>query len=299
MRVPHSRRLRLRLLSAARRPSRRKALASRSASGLTLLEMLVVFVLASLVGTLLIQGAGFFLGQYDTVKRIGREASSEALQQRWFATTVHAMVPYLAPDRSFVGESNFFQGITVQPLRATPGIPAAARWSILAGEAGATVVYAEQPPRCQPPLRSPNEPSTQVPAIVGPPGRSPAVDASAPQPQPSASPVARPRSSTMEQSRRVAGAPRTRLFHGRAGDIACDDGTVSLEDTHWTMLESDDSLAFEYAGRDRVWRQRWPVDGVQEWIPRQVRLVTSAGQTLLTASFGLHFEPVSNPRDFR
>ncbi len=40
------------------------------------------------------------------------------------------------------------------------------------------------------------------------------VTASAPQPQPSASPVARPRSSTMEQSRRVAGAPRTRLFHG-------------------------------------------------------------------------------------
>ena len=40
-------------------------------------------------------------------------------------------------------------------------------------------------------------------------------DASAPQPQPSASPVARPRSSTMEQSCRVAGAPRTRLFHGR------------------------------------------------------------------------------------
>ena len=251
-----------RMRSAARRPSWQKASASRSASGLTLLEMLVVFVLASLVGTLLIQGAGFFLGQYDTVKRIGREASSEALQQRWFAATVHGMVPYLAPDRTFVGESNFFQGITVQPLRATPGIPAAARWSILAGEAGATVVYAEQPPRCQPLPQRSNEPATQVPAIVGRPGRSPAVDA-------------------------------------RAGDIACDDGTVSLEDTHWTVLESDDTLAFEYAGRDRVWHQRWPVEGVQEWIPRQVRLVTSAGQTRLTASFGLHFEPVANPRDFR
>ena len=37
---------------------------------------------------------------------------------------------------------------------------------------------------------------------------------SAPQPMPSASPVARPSSSTMEQSYRVADAPRTRLFHG-------------------------------------------------------------------------------------
>ena len=42
------------------------------------------------------------------------------------------------------------------------------------------------------------------------------IDTSAPQPAPSASPVARPRSSTMEQSCRVAGAPRTRLFHGSA-----------------------------------------------------------------------------------
>ena len=42
---------------------------------------------------------------------------------------------------------------------------------------------------------------------------------SAPQPQPSASPVARPRSSTMEQSCRVADAPRTRLFHGSSSPI--------------------------------------------------------------------------------
>ena len=38
---------------------------------------------------------------------------------------------------------------------------------------------------------------------------------SAPQAAPSASPVARPRSSTMEQPRGVAGASRTRLFHGK------------------------------------------------------------------------------------
>ena len=41
---------------------------------------------------------------------------------------------------------------------------------------------------------------------------------SAPRPAPSASPVARPRSSTMQQASPVAGAPRTRLFHGSAAD---------------------------------------------------------------------------------
>lgn len=253
------------IAAAAHGPRWRKAPASRRASGLTLLEMLVVFVLASLVGTLLIQGAGFFLGQYDTVKRIGREASSEALQQRWFATTVHAMVPYLAEDRRFEGESNYFQGITMQPLRATPGIPVAARWSIMAGEAGeagTAVVYAEQLPPCKTSLRPPNDLDTQASGTVAPPGRS-ASDAA------------------------------------RAASDACDDGAGSLEDTHWTVLESDDALAFEYAGLDRVWRQRWPVEGLEEWIPRQVRLVSPDGQTLLTASFDLHFEPIINPRDFR
>ena len=41
---------------------------------------------------------------------------------------------------------------------------------------------------------------------------------SAPRPAPSASPVARPRTSTMQQASPVAGAPRTRLFHGSAAD---------------------------------------------------------------------------------
>ena len=238
--------------------SRRWVLVRRLVSGLTLLEMLVVFVLASLVGTLLIQGAGFFLGQYDTVKRIGREASSDALQQRWFASTVDAMVPYLAEERRFAGESNFFQGITMQPLRSTPGVPVAARWSIVTGEAGAAVVYAEQTPPCKTASRPSNEIGSQAPGRLDRFGSD-----------------------------------------ARAAGLACEDGAAYREDTHWTVLESNAPLAFEYAGLDRIWRQRWPVDGVREWIPRQVRLVTSTGQTVLSARFGLHFEPTLNPRDFR
>ena len=44
--------------------------------------------------------------------------------------------------------------------------------------------------------------------------------ASAPQPSPSAPPVARPRSSPMERRRTVAGAPGTRLFHARLAAVA-------------------------------------------------------------------------------
>ncbi len=214
--------------------------ARRMARGLTLLETLVVFVLASLVGTLMIQGAGFFLGQYDNVKRIGRHASSEALQQRWFASTVHGMVPYLSPERNFAGDSAAFQGVTLQPLGARSGVPVAARWSVVETAEGAAVIYTEQTSSC-------------------------VSDA--------------------------GGADR------EPGELACLHVTSALGHPHWTVLESDRPLAFQYAGLDRVWREFWPIAGTREWIPRQVRLVTSAGQTLWTASFGLYQEPVGNPRD--
>ena len=234
--------------------------------GLTLLEVLVVFVLASLIATLLLQGAGFFLGQYDNVKRIGREASFDALQQRWFASTVHAMVPYLVEDRRrFVGDSAFFQGVTTQPLRARSGIPVAARWSIVTGETGSAVVYAEQASPCPPSVQDPNR----------------------------TAPRAARRDRGDRGGSQTAGAARS------SGD-ACGVGFSPLQEVVWTVLESDRPLTFEYAGLDRVWQPRWPpVEGVREWIPRQVRLITSTGQTVLTATFGLHQEPLGNPKDFR
>ena len=249
-------------MQATRQSGRGRVTGRRTASGLTLLEMLVVFVLASLVGTLLIQGAGFFLGQYDNVKRIGREASSDALQQRWFASTVRGFVPYRAVDRRFVGDAQSFRGVTLAPLRGSSGIPVAARWSIVSGERGTTVVYDEQQTPCRPGLRRADQ--SRAPTIRsdgGTTGRGQAI-----------------------QDR---------------GDIACDAGIAAFADVRWTVLESAESLAFEYAGLDRVWRKHWPVEGLRELIPRQVRLATPAGQAIWSASFGLHFMPVANPRDFR
>ena len=231
-------------------------------NGLTLLEMLVVFLLASLVGTLLIQGAGFFLGQYDTVKRIGREASSEALQQRWFASTVHAMVPYIAADRRFVGDFDSFQGVTTQALRAPSGVPVAVRWSIVAGEAGTAVVYAEQPSPCPSDGRVKNNTATEVARSTGRDGRY------------------------VDPARGLDA-------------IACGAGDARFEDIRWTVFEFDEPLVFVYAGLDGAWRTNWPVDGVQEWIPREVRLVTPTAQTVWASSFGLYHRPVRNPRDFR
>ena len=129
--------------------NRRRAIAiaraaPRSSLGLTLVEMLVVLVLVSLLGTLLLQGTGFFLGKYATVKRVHREASLEALRQHWFISTVQAMVPSRIEARRFAGDAFSFEGVTLQALAAEPGLPVRARWSIDADGASEAVVYAQE-----------------------------------------------------------------------------------------------------------------------------------------------------------
>ena len=117
---------------------------SRSALGLTLIEMLVVLVLVSLLGTLLLQGTGFFLGKYATVKRVHRDASLATLRQHWFISTVQAMVPSRVEARRFAGDELAFEGVTLQALAAEPGLPVRARWSIDAEGASEAVVYAQE-----------------------------------------------------------------------------------------------------------------------------------------------------------
>ena len=116
----------------------------RPASGLTLVEMLVVFVLLGLVSTLLFQGTGFFANRYETVQRLQREGSLAGLQQHWFISTVQALVPYGRDVRKFQGNATAFEGITLQPLVAEPGMPAETRWYIDERDGIQTLVYGEE-----------------------------------------------------------------------------------------------------------------------------------------------------------
>lgn len=112
---------------------------------MTLLELLVVMVIVSLLGTLLIQGTGFFLGRYRTVTDVGRAASLALLQQHWFVSTVQGLVPSLRNQRRFSGEDSSFQGVTLQPLAAQAGRPTGVRWVLDVSDDGSPVViYTEE-----------------------------------------------------------------------------------------------------------------------------------------------------------
>ena len=110
-------------------------------AGLSLLEMLVVLVLASLLATLLVQGLGFFLSSSDAVRRHANRAAEAHQQQHWFASSVRSMTPYLDPQRAFAGDGASFAGITLEPLASEPGLPMPVRWSIEPD--GESVRYAE------------------------------------------------------------------------------------------------------------------------------------------------------------
>lgn len=112
----------------------------RRIAGVSLLEMLVVLVLASLLSTLLIQGLGFFLSGMEAVQRHSGRANTAALPQRWFDSTVGAMVPHVIPSRNFIGDADAFEGVTLASLTGAPGLPRRIRWFIADGE---TVRYAE------------------------------------------------------------------------------------------------------------------------------------------------------------
>ena len=117
---------------------------SRTAKGLTLLELLVVIVLVSLLSTLVIQGVGFYLGKYEIVRRVQHEASLGLLHQRWFASTARGMVPHRLERLRFVGDGAAFEGFTIQPLVAEPGMPVKVRWSITLNSNSQTVAYSEE-----------------------------------------------------------------------------------------------------------------------------------------------------------
>lgn len=108
-------------------------------SGLTLMETLVTFVIFGFLAMLILQAVGFFAARYEGVQRVHRDSMLETLQQNYFATTVRGLVPYGVHSRRFQGDGTFFEGTTLEPLNAEPGVPVVARWSVDEGIVG----YAE------------------------------------------------------------------------------------------------------------------------------------------------------------
>ena len=112
-------------------------------AGMTLLEMLVVFVLVALLSVLVVQGAGFFMGSYQTVVRANHGTVQDALQRRWFAASVRAMIASQLTVRRFQGAADALEGLTLQPIVGESGLPVKVRWMLRESPSGVVLVYRE------------------------------------------------------------------------------------------------------------------------------------------------------------
>ena len=123
----------------------------RSTAGFTLLEMLVVMLIAGMALLLTTQA----LGQYQRAhtraiasERVGREQrSSEA----WFRDSVRGLQA-LAPasgmeadaSPAFEGDARGFHGTTLAPVLQPQGVPTPQRWRIAARPAGTEALELEE-----------------------------------------------------------------------------------------------------------------------------------------------------------
>ena len=95
-----------------------------------------MFLLVALLSTLLIQGVGYFLGQYQAVQRFQGRVYAGLTSYTWFSESVEAMIPYAQSPRKFRGDAHSFVGFSMQALAAEPGLPVEVSWSVIEDESG-------------------------------------------------------------------------------------------------------------------------------------------------------------------
>ncbi len=97
-------------------------------SGLSLLELLVTFVIVSMVSVLIAQGFGFGLSLYDRIESRNHKKNKEALIASWFSQVNGNLVAYSDANLSLKGESDFLTAVTANPLLGDSGVPTRVEW---------------------------------------------------------------------------------------------------------------------------------------------------------------------------
>jgi general secretion pathway protein J len=111
--------------------------------GLSLLELLVVLSLVSMVTTILFQGYGYMLANYQRIQARQAYESERALANAWLRGSLEALLAYTDQAQRFGGNEAFLSGATFTPLLGRAGIPADIAWELRSNDAGAELLYRE------------------------------------------------------------------------------------------------------------------------------------------------------------
>lgn len=103
---------------------------ARYQKGLSLLELLVVFVIISLVSTVLVQGFGFGLALYERVQTRTDRMANELLVNHWFRSSLESLVAGKTVETALAGEAATLTGVTLSSLISAPGSPVYFEWHL-------------------------------------------------------------------------------------------------------------------------------------------------------------------------
>jgi len=102
----------------------------RPSSGFSLLELLVVFVIVSMVSVLILQGLGFGLSLYERVQNRGPELIAKSMAHDWYRQVNASLVAQTKKGESLQGNHFEFRAQTLSPLLGRGGLPVNIQWKI-------------------------------------------------------------------------------------------------------------------------------------------------------------------------
>lgn len=110
-------------------------------AGLTLIEMLVVLMIAGMALALGYQSLSQWRIAETSLSGVSDRIREQRLGQAWFETSIRALVP--VSDAPFAGDGRTLSGLTLSPPVATPGGTTSIRWTVV-DERGVTMLALEE-----------------------------------------------------------------------------------------------------------------------------------------------------------
>jgi len=99
--------------------------------GLTMLEMIVVLLIASLAITLAFQSLGQWQRARAAISNISGAIQEEFLTERWLESSLRSLIAL--DGRPFAGTATALKGVAIQPVQSHQGGDAEVEWSLLDG----------------------------------------------------------------------------------------------------------------------------------------------------------------------
>lgn len=114
---------------------------NKSQQGLTLLEMIVVLMIAAMAVALGFQSLGQWRRANDAIRSVSGMVLQSSLTEEWLKASLRSLTP--VEDPTFKGEATVVAGVALQPTLTPQGGTTTIRWEIQSDPSGWSLVLQE------------------------------------------------------------------------------------------------------------------------------------------------------------